>query len=59
MNSDVDDIGCTETFVAVSAHLENLWSTIKSSMQNFPNGHIIIFTMEGESDLPMLTDIVI
>ena len=44
-------------FMAVSAHLNNVRPTTNIINETFPNGNIIISTMEGELDLPMLPNI--
>ena len=56
-NSAVNYSGCTVIFMVVSVHLKNVRPTSKIINEKYRNGHIIIFTMEGKLDLPMLPDI--
>ena len=53
----VADSGRTKKFMAVSDHLKNVRPTTNIIIETFTNGNIIISTMEGELDLPMIPDI--
>ena len=47
-NSAVADSAWTGNFMAVSAHVNNMWPTTNIINENFPNGQKIISTMKGE-----------